>query len=192
MPVLARRKVVGIITRTALFRTLHHDLLAAARAKPKSPVGLESLSRLRRREGGGVLRDRLPSAVLDLLRTTGELAERLGYSAYVVGGFVRDLLLGIDNLDVDVAVEGDGIASRARPRQGQGGPRYRARSFWYGGGALFGRVQAGRGDGSHGMLQSTRPPCRRSSGVPSRRISTAVILLSIHSRSGSILAFSPS
>ena len=110
VPVLARRKVVGIITRTALFRTLHHDLLAAARAKPKSPVGLESLSRLRRREGGGLLRDRLPSAVLDLLRTTGELAERLGYSAYVVGGFVRDLLLGIDNLDVDVAVEGDGIA----------------------------------------------------------------------------------
>ena len=46
---------------------------------------------------------------MDLLRTAGEQAVRLGYSAYVVGGFVRDLLLRIDNLDVDVVIEGDGI-----------------------------------------------------------------------------------
>ncbi|GAI24807.1 unnamed protein product, partial [marine sediment metagenome] len=29
--------------------------------------------------------------------------------AYVVGGFVRDLLLGIENLDIDIVVEGKGI-----------------------------------------------------------------------------------
>jgi tRNA nucleotidyltransferase (CCA-adding enzyme) len=47
--------------------------------------------------------------------------------AYVVGGFVRDLLLRIPNLDVDLVVEGDGIAyaqemaalegGRVRPHQ---------------------------------------------------------------------------
>ena len=110
VPVLSGSKAVGVITRTDLLRTLHDDVLAAARGKPKSLMGLESMGGVRRRDVDGLLRDRLPPAVLHLLRTAGELAERLGYSAYVVGGFVRDLLLGIDNLDVDLVVEGDGIA----------------------------------------------------------------------------------
>jgi tRNA nucleotidyltransferase (CCA-adding enzyme) len=109
VPVLAGEKVVGVITRTDLLRTLHDDVLAAAHAQPKSLMGLEHLRGVRRREIGGLLRDRLPDPVLNVLRTAGELAERLGYSAYVVGGFVRDQMLGIDNLDVDVVVEGDGI-----------------------------------------------------------------------------------
>lgn len=110
VPVLLGEKPVGVITRTDLLRSLHDDVIAAARAKPKSLMGLESLGGVRRRGIGGLLRDRLPHPVLHLLRTAGELAERLGYSAYVVGGVVRDLLLGIDNLDVDLVVEGDGIA----------------------------------------------------------------------------------
>jgi len=109
VPVLVGEKVVGVITRTDLLRTLHDDVLSAAHAQPKSLMGLEHLRGVRRREIGGLLRDRLPHPVLNVLRTAGELAERLGYSAYVVGGFVRDLLLGIDNLDVDLVVEGDGI-----------------------------------------------------------------------------------
>lgn len=109
VPVLVGEKAVGVITRTDLLRTLHDDVLAAARAQPKSLMGLEHMKGVRRREVGGLLRDRLPHEVLDVLRTAGELAERLGYSAYVVGGFVRDLLLGNDNLDVDVVIEGDGI-----------------------------------------------------------------------------------
>ncbi len=110
VPVLLGDRAVGVITRTDLLRTLHDDVLVAARAKPKSLMGLDSMDGVRRREVGGLLRDRLPQAVLDLLRRGGELAERLGFSAYVVGGFVRDLLLGIDNLDVDFVIEGDGIA----------------------------------------------------------------------------------
>ncbi|MBI4002243.1 MAG: CBS domain-containing protein, partial [Nitrospira defluvii] len=110
VPVLLGEKTVGVITRTDLLRSLHDDVLAVARGKPKSLMGLESLGGVRRREVGGLLRDQLPDAVRHLLRTAGELAERLGYSVYVVGGFVRDLLLGIDNLDVDFVVEGDGIA----------------------------------------------------------------------------------
>ena len=44
-----------------------------------------------------------------LLRSVGETAEELGYDAFVVGGFVRDLLLHIKNLDIDIVIEGDGI-----------------------------------------------------------------------------------
>ena len=62
-----------------------------------------------RRNVNKLLHDRVPPKVLDLLRTVGDRADGLGYGAYVVGGFVRDLLLGIDNLDIDVVIEGDGI-----------------------------------------------------------------------------------
>jgi len=33
----------------------------------------------------------------------------MGYRAFIVGGFVRDLLLGIENLDIDLVIEGEGI-----------------------------------------------------------------------------------
>ncbi len=110
VPVLSDGKTVGVITRTDLLRSLHDDVLAGGRGKPKSVMGLESPGAVRRRDLKGQLRDRLPPAVHDLLRAAGELGDRLGLSVYVVGGFVRDLLLGLDNLDVDLVVEGDGIA----------------------------------------------------------------------------------
>ena len=37
------------------------------------------------------------------------MAESLGFKAFAVGGFVRDLLLQNKNLDLDIVVEGDGI-----------------------------------------------------------------------------------
>ena len=51
----------------------------------------------------------LPEALLDLIRQAGALAGELGFPLYAVGGFVRDLLLGHPNLDVDLVVEGDAI-----------------------------------------------------------------------------------
>jgi tRNA nucleotidyltransferase (CCA-adding enzyme) len=38
----------------------------------------------------------------------------MGFEAYVVGGFVRDLFLRRPNQDVDIVIEGDGIAFAAR------------------------------------------------------------------------------
>ncbi len=53
--------------------------------------------------------EQLPGYIYQLLGYIGETGERLGYPVFVVGGFVRDLLIGRPNLDVDVVVEGDGI-----------------------------------------------------------------------------------
>lgn len=44
------------------------------------------------------------------LRVIGAAADREGVDAYVVGGYVRDLLLGREVKDVDVTVVGDGVA----------------------------------------------------------------------------------
>ncbi len=54
--------------------------------------------------------------VLDnpLLARIGAIADAAGVEAYVVGGFVRDLLLGSGDRDIDVLVMGDGIAFARR------------------------------------------------------------------------------
>ena len=55
------------------------------------------------------MQDRLPAPFFSLLQKTGELAEQRQVRVYAVGGFVRDLLLNIPNVDLDLVVEGDGI-----------------------------------------------------------------------------------
>ena len=110
VPILAGVKVVGVITRTDLLRTLHEDVLSAARARAKVRPGEDPAVQFRRRNIAGVLKDRLPAQVVALMREAGELADRLEVGLYVVGGMVRDILLGIENLDLDLVVEGDGLA----------------------------------------------------------------------------------
>jgi len=56
------------------------------------------------------LANRLPPRIQQLLRLAGTVADEVGTKVYAVGGFVRDLLLRQENLDVDLVVEGDGIA----------------------------------------------------------------------------------
>lgn len=44
-----------------------------------------------------------------LIKIISSLADKHGYRVYLVGGIVRDLLLGRENLDLDVVVEGNGV-----------------------------------------------------------------------------------
>jgi poly(A) polymerase len=43
------------------------------------------------------------------LKIIGNLADEQGIKAFVVGGFVRDFILGIEDTDIDIMVIGDGI-----------------------------------------------------------------------------------
>lgn len=52
----------------------------------------------------------LPPASRRLLREVASQAERARLPLYLVGGFVRDALLGRPSLDLDLVVEGDAIA----------------------------------------------------------------------------------
>ncbi len=56
-----------------------------------------------------LMQERLPAVICDLLGRVEELADKHNFPVYVVGGFVRDLLLHIENLDIDLVVEGDGL-----------------------------------------------------------------------------------
>ena len=61
-----------------------------------------------------LMRDHLPPKIFNRLEEAGRLAEQSGVAAFAVGGLVRDLLLRHTNLDVDIAVEGDGMAFARR------------------------------------------------------------------------------
>lgn len=53
------------------------------------------------------MKNALPSKILSLLELVGKVADATECPAFVVGGFVRDLLLGGRNYDVDIVIEGD-------------------------------------------------------------------------------------
>lgn len=52
---------------------------------------------------------KLPQEELDLINLARYVSESINSGAYLVGGFVRDLILGVSNLDLDIVIEGDGI-----------------------------------------------------------------------------------
>lgn len=52
----------------------------------------------------------LPGSQLDLLHRVADESSALGFPIYLVGGSVRDLVLGLPNLDLDLVLEGDAIA----------------------------------------------------------------------------------
>lgn len=110
VPILEDRKVVGVITRTDLLRTLHDDVLKTARTRTMGADEAEAAIGGPHRNVKGLLRNRLPHRFVALLEEAGQLADRCEVSLFVVGGCVRDLLLGIQNLDLDLVVEGDGIS----------------------------------------------------------------------------------
>lgn len=102
LPVVDGEKLVGVITRTDLMNMLIDE-------PARIPDSLLP-DRRRERNIGSMVNNRLPQAMLDLLKAAGELGNELGWEVYAVGGFVRDILLGRPNLDLDLVVEGDGIS----------------------------------------------------------------------------------
>lgn len=110
MPVLEDGAITGAITRTDLLRAMYEDYLRKRRiqeveTEEKSYAG-KNVSTL--------LSERFPSELYDILRLAGATADEMGMNAFLVGGSVRDLMRGEKNLDIDIVVEGDGIAFARR------------------------------------------------------------------------------
>jgi len=110
LPVVADDRVVGVITRTDLLNVL----VRRSKDPDKKDAAIEHSAHLRTRNVKKLLKERLTDRLFELLQDLGQAAEKAGCSAYVVGGFVRDLFLYRPNEDVDIVVEGDGIAFARR------------------------------------------------------------------------------
>lgn len=164
-PVVAKKKLAGVLTRRDIDRALHHKLQKQAVSRFMSePVAVaptdsvEQLQRLMTRHSLGqvpVVQDgnivgivtrtdllklysetarpsrnaefvarlerALPRDLLLLVQNAARMARQLGYSTYLVGGFVRDLVIGQANLDIDIVVEGDAINLAQRLAEQYGG-----------------------------------------------------------------------
>lgn len=57
----------------------------------------------------GKILNRLPNEMAELINKIGDLGDLLRVRVFVVGGFVRDLILGQTSPDIDISVEGNGI-----------------------------------------------------------------------------------
>ena len=110
VPILEQGNVIGIFSRTDLLRALHQDTIqekmtvaAPTKATPSTSTPLHTWN------VSHLLKGQLSAPLLSLIERVGQLADRLDVSAFLVGGFVRDLLMNIPNFDVDFMIEGDGI-----------------------------------------------------------------------------------
>lgn len=106
VPVLDGEKIIGAITRTDIMRTMYEDILKKNRLTSEAmPVKSGFTKNVNK-----ILKDRMPIEIYEMLKKAGELADQVSMSIYLVGGSVRDLLKGEENLDIDLVVEGDGVA----------------------------------------------------------------------------------
>lgn len=102
VPILDGEETIGVVTRT--------DLINVFAEEPgRLSIPLHE-SGGRERDVNKLLRDRMPGRYLELLRLAGGLGDKMGLPVYIVGGVVRDLLLERSNYDIDLVVEGNGIA----------------------------------------------------------------------------------
>lgn len=103
IPVTRDGQILGIVTRTDILRALFpRSLPSETRSVAPEMPWTEDVSRL--------MAEFLQEQVSAMLRKLGERASMMGVRAYVVGGFVRDLLLGRRNEDLDIVIEGDAVA----------------------------------------------------------------------------------
>ena len=114
--VMEEDRLVGIITGSDLLDAFHRK--EEGLKKEKNWHNLKAL-----------LEEKVPKKIRKLLWQAGQVAERAGYKAFIVGGFVRDLLLEIENLDIDLVIEGDGISFAAQFAEEVGGKLRRHKEF---------------------------------------------------------------
>ncbi|RUM29823.1 MAG: poly-A polymerase [Aquifex sp.] len=88
IPVMENDTVIGVITRLDLLQVIKEDMtkFKEKRRKLKIPENIKPIS-----------------------EEVGKIAKELGYRAYIVGGVVRDILLGKEVWDIDFVVEGNAI-----------------------------------------------------------------------------------
>ncbi|GAE35436.1 CBS domain-containing protein [Halalkalibacter akibai] len=92
IPILDNEQVVGIISRTDVIEQLH---------KQTSETEENLIS---------TIQEQVPVTIFKLLRRIGDLADEQKVNVYLIGGIVRDFILKRPNEDIDIVVEGDGIA----------------------------------------------------------------------------------
>ena len=106
LPIIEKDRLVGTISAAEIMRILQEKMM-------KSETGASVFESQplygRKKMLSKLMEERFPEPLYNLLMEFGGVGDELGYSVFAVGGFVRDLLLRVENFDVDIVAEGDGI-----------------------------------------------------------------------------------
>jgi tRNA nucleotidyltransferase (CCA-adding enzyme) len=103
-------RLIGVVSRGDLLRVMHDDM-----SQHENPLKNQFSGKVAAQKNmKSLIRERLDKDVCKLLESIAQFGESEGESVYVVGGFVRDLLLNIPNQDIDIVVEGEGIPFATR------------------------------------------------------------------------------
>lgn len=89
--------IIGVITRSDVLRVLYEQ---RKKVDNKEIVREENIKK--------ILNKNFPSEIYFILDNVRKISSKRKEKAYLVGGIVRDLLLGIKNLDIDIVIEGNG------------------------------------------------------------------------------------
>ncbi|HIZ77067.1 MAG TPA: CBS domain-containing protein [Firmicutes bacterium] len=105
-PVVRGDELVGIISRTDLLQLLYGEKVTTRHKTTYEPseIAVDTSNVLLK------LKKSLPERTYRILGEIASLADREGYRVFLVGGLVRDMLLETSSSDLDIVVEGDGIA----------------------------------------------------------------------------------
>ena len=147
-------EVIGVVTRSDLLRAFDEPVSEAREGRRRrSPSGSRALERL--------------APVFEAVQAVSERFD----GVYLVGGAVRDVLMGEPTFDIDIAVEGDGIAFAEALAGALGGRAVPHEKF---GTAIViaGTASAWTSRRREPSSTITRPRCPASSGRRSARTSS--------------------
>lgn len=112
LPVVEDGKLIGIVSRTNVIQVLHEHAFKednhSGKSEPKTNVRDD-------------MEEQLPEEMYELLRKISDTAQVENVSVYLIGGIVRDILLGEPNDDIDIVVEGDGVSFAKQLKDEYGG-----------------------------------------------------------------------
>jgi len=92
-------KILGIVTRTDILRNIYEQRKRTLKEEIKFEENIKN-----------TIKENIDTFIYEKLEKIEEVSQVRKEKAYLVGGIVRDMILGIKNIDVDIVVEGDGIA----------------------------------------------------------------------------------
>ena len=102
LPVIKDGKLLGIVTRTDVLKTMHGFMSEPGMTDKYNPPSNDC-------DVKEQMQGLLSIAQMHMLEKIGEIAEDLCMSVFLVGGFVRDIFLQRANHDIDIVVCGDGM-----------------------------------------------------------------------------------
>ncbi len=106
IPVIDDGRIKGVITRTDLLNYLVQHNFEVSQTQSQ----VSQKHQVKKRQIETLFENRVSPNTKRLLKSISTAGKDLGVNLYVVGGFVRDLMLDREIEDIDIVVEGDGIA----------------------------------------------------------------------------------